>query len=318
MKYLTLLLLLCSCASHTGQTEISEKSGVIPEWVYSPYETCKESIELCATGEAKGYTNSDAEAKNNLASIFEVKVKSDLSIKSNTKSSLPWQAKVNQEVEQSIGQSVDQVLETVQIKNRFKQAGLSYSLASLDRVKASELLGERISKLDKELEGLWHNRQRTNLRKLFRKFLERERLNERYSIVEGTGRVSKLTYQDIIAWRLSRPALEPVHLKVGQAPDWLVEKLKELLTEAGFKIVRGETAKNLSLKVESIKEYMNVDGFEKYTFTLHLQSSLGEEKYKVISVSQTVPGRTQTDALLKVKEYFNDYLEEHLSDLHLD
>ena len=42
------------------------------------------------------------------------------------------------------------------------------------------------------------------------------------------------------------------------------------------------------------------------------------EKKKVISASETVTGRTQGDALLKVKSFFNDYIEYHLSDLHLD
>ncbi len=318
MKYLIILALLSACATRKNEAELSDTAKGVPEWVYSPYDFCKESAELCATGEARNYSAADAEAKGNLASIFEVKIKSDLKINSKSNAAYPWASKVNQEVDQSIAQSVDQILETVQIRKRFKDKSLSYSLASLDRVKAAELLGERIRKLDRELEVLWQRRQRSNLRKVFKKYLERERLNERYSIVEGNGLVSKLTFKDILAWRDERRAPEPVSLQVGQAPDWLVEKLKELLTESGFKIVKTDATKILTLNVESIKEFLNVEGFEKYTFTLHLGSQLGKEKYKVISVSETVSGRTQADALAKVKSYFNDYIEDHLSDLHLD
>ena len=70
--------------------------------------------------------------------------------------------------------------------------------------------------------------------------------------------------------------------------------------------------------VYSIREYLNVDGFEKYTFNLILTSFANGEKNKVVSTSETVTGRSQADALLKVKNYFTDYIEQHLSDLELD
>ncbi len=96
------------------------------------------------------------------------------------------------------------------------------------------------------------------------------------------------------------------------------EKLKELLTEAGFRIVKGDAKKAISLNVDSIKEHLNVEGFEKYTFTMNMTSFEDGEKNKVLAASETVTGRTQGDALLKVKAFFNKYIEQHLSDLHLD
>jgi hypothetical protein len=74
----------------------------------------------------------------------------------------------------------------------------------------------------------------------------------------------------------------------------------------------------VSLQVDSIKEFLNVEGFEKYTFTLSMMSIEDGQKKKVISASETVTGRSQADALLKVKGFFSDYIEQHLSDLHLD
>jgi hypothetical protein len=96
------------------------------------------------------------------------------------------------------------------------------------------------------------------------------------------------------------------------------EKLKELLSEAGYKIVKLDADKAISLNVDSIKEYLNVEGFEKYTFTMNLTSFEKGEKNKVLSASETVTGRSQSDALLKVKSFFNNHLEQHLSDLDLD
>lgn len=318
MKYLLFLLLLSGCSLFEKRPHLSDSAKETPEWIYSPYDACSEEQELCATGEAKTYAEADVQARNNLASIFEVKVKSDLNIQTSSTQTFPWQGSVKQEVQQSLQESVDQVLETVQIKKHFKKEKLVYSLASLDREKASELLGARLTKLDDELETLWRRRSRTNLRNIVRLYLEREKLNERYSIVSGTPRPAPMTFEEIVAWRETRPKVEALVLRVGQAPPWMVEKLKELLTESGFRIVRGNAQKMVSLNVESIKEFLNVEGFEKYTFTMNLTSFEKGEKNKVLSASETVTGRTQADALLKVKHFFTAYIEKHLSDLHLD
>lgn len=318
MKNILLLLLVSSCALFQPKPDLSETSKDAPGWIYAPYEACSEEAELCATGEAKTYAEADAQARNNLASIFEVNVKSEFNVQTSSSQTFPWSGAVKQEVQQSLQESVNQILETVQIKKHAKHNKLSYALASLNRSKATELIGGRLSKIDDELNTLWAKRSRTNLRKIVRLYLEREKLNERYSIVSGSPRPAQMTYKDIMAWRETRPKVENLTLKVGQAPDWMTEKLKELLTEAGFRIVKGDANKAISLNVDSIKEFLNVQGFEKYTFTMNMTSFENGEKNKVVSTSETVTGRSQADALLKVKSYFNEYIEQHLSDLHLD
>lgn len=321
MKYLLFLLLLISSCSQFKSGSTSDGDSVSkedPKWLYSPYDGCVEAIELCATGEGQTSSQSDTEAKANLGSIFEVKIKSDVNVSASTTSAFPWQAEVKEEVQKSVNESVEQILETVQIKNQFKKEGISHSLASLNRNTAGELVRNRLLKVDSELETLWDNHQRTNLRRIVKLFLERERLNERYSIISGMGIHPKVTWQEIVKWRESKPETESLFLKIVQAPDWMTEKISDLLTEAGFTLVKGDTKKRVIVQVESIKEFLNVQGFEKYTFTLTMTSIVGVETRRTISATETVNGRTQADALLKVKKFFNDYIENHLSDLRLD
>jgi len=318
MKYLWLLLLISGCSHFKKEPSLSDKSKEAPAWIYSPYDGCSEAKELCATGEGKTFTQADAEARANLGSIFEVKVKSDLNVTTSSSQTFPWQAAVKEEVQKSIQESVDQILETVQIKNHFKKDGLSHSLASLDKQKAGQLIKNRLLKVDGELETLWENHQRTNLRRIVKLYLERERLNERYSIVSEIPHPSKVSWQDIIKWRESKPKAEPLHLKIGQAPDWMREKIIELLTEAGFHLVKGDANKIVTVQVDSIKEFLNVSGFEKHTFTLSMASIVNGDKKRSITASESVTGRNQADALLKVKNFFNEYIEQHLSDLRLD
>lgn len=299
--------------------QLSDNAKENPEWIYAPYETCSEAHELCAVGEARTMQQADIQAKTNLASVFEIKIQSELNVTSSAGQTFPWQAQIKEEVNHSLKESVNQVLENVEIVKHYKKDGLTYALAKLDRSKAAGLLGPRLEKLDQELETLWKKKQRTNLRKIVRLSLEREKLNERYSIAAGVGRPASVTYGDIIKWRESRPKIEPLVLKIGQAPDWLKEKLKEILTQSGFKILSsGTTSKSLEVNVDSLKEFLNVPGFEKYTFTLNMTSYENGEKHRVISTSETVSGRSQVDALLKVKALFTEYIEQHLSDLGLD
>ena len=318
MKNILLLLLLFGCAHFRPGPSLSESAKETPTWIYAPYDACSEEQELCATGEGKTLTQADSEARKNLASIFEVTVSSEFNVTTTSSQTFPWQGAVRQEVQQSLQESVNQILESVQIKKHAREKGLTYALASLDRTQASELIGNRLLKIDDELNTLWNKRSRTNLRKIVRLYLEREKLNERYSIVSGSSRPARMTYKDIVEWRQSRPQTEVLALRVGQAPEWMTEKLKELLSEAGFRIVKGDADKAVSLHVDSIKEYLNVEGFEKYTFTMTLTSYENGEKNKILTASETVTGRSQADALLKVKAYFNEYIEQHLADLHLD
>lgn len=318
MKSIIYLLLIWGCAHQSQKPELSTESKNDPAWIYSPYDECIEANEICATGEARTMSEADAQARSNLASIFEVKVSTELNSFSASSQSFPWQAQVNQQVQQSLSESVSQILEVVEIKNHFRKDGLTYSLASLDKAKASLLIESRMKKLDQQIEVLWAHRQRTNFRRIVRLSQEREKLNERYSIISGTSKPAVVSFEQIYKWKETRSAQLPITIKVGQAPDWLVEKLKELLTEAGFRIVKGGTPRVLAVNVESIKEFLNVDGFEKYTFTLNMSNVEEGDKKKVISTSETVTGRTQADALLKVKQFFTEYIEQHLSDLHLD
>lgn len=318
MKFLVLIFILIGCSTFAPKPVLSPSAKEMPEWIYSPYDHCVEAEEICATGEAKSMSAADLEAKKNLASVFEVRIRSDFSVTRTAAQTMPWLSKVSEEVRSELKESVDEIIELVQIREHFKKDGLSYALASLKKNEALNLLKPRLKKIDSEIKRLWERKQRTNLRKLVRLTLEREKLAERYSILSGVSTPPQVSFDEIMRWRDSKSKTQPIYLNVGQAPSWLVDKLKELLTESGFRLVKTPGNLILNVNVDSIKEYLNVKGFEKFTFTLKLQSIEAGERKKVLSTSESVTGRTQADALLKIKNHFSEYIEEHLSDLNLD
>ncbi|MFA7613962.1 MAG: LPP20 family lipoprotein [Candidatus Caldatribacteriota bacterium] len=297
----------------------NESEDQFPSWVYSPYDFCSESSELCATGEGPNFSTSDQEARSNLASIFKVHVSSSLQSSITEENSLhQMEMKVRAEATRSLQTSVDEVLESVQIKKRFQKDGVFYSLAKLDRHAATAILNNRIDKIDQELLSYWNRKQRTLVRKMLRLSLERSSIEEKLAILTPVFRPAPISYQQILDWSLSFKNKVPVSLKVGHAPKWLTSKLSSLLNEVGYKIEKGEAKNLVSVNVTSIKEYLNVSGFEKYTFTMNIQNIQKGQKVGHLTKSETVVGRNQEDALLKIKNSFVEYLEDQLYTLNLD
>jgi len=318
MEKILILFIFWGCSLVPKKISNTNDPSILPAWVYSPYDLCVQTNEICATGEGKSFADADSEARVNLASIFEVKVSSNLHSTDHSYQNQAWHSSVQQEVHKVLTESVQQILETVEIKNRFKSQGIVYSIASLDRMKAGELLAGRLALIDSELEALWKKRQRTSLRKITALTLEREKLHERYSLIKQSDLAPPVSYKEVLQWRDSQSFSEPLILRIGHAPEWLIDKVHELLTESGFRIVKSDAKKVVEIDVTSIKEYLNVPGFEKYTFSMSLTSTVNGVKLKEISATETVNGRNQTDALIKVKSFFHDYLEKNLSQLNLD
>lgn len=318
MKNLFLVLLLCSCA-RLASTQLNDQEEQFPNWVYAPYDYCSESSELCASGEGPTFTSSDHEARNNLASIFKVHIASTLQSSITQENTFhQMEMKVRSEANQSLQASVDEVLESVQITQRFKKDGVFYSLAKLDREAASAILNQRINRIDQELVSYWNKQQRTLLRKMLRLSAERSSIEEKLAILTPVFKPAPVSYQQIMEWALKPARTQLISLKVVHAPKWLVSKLSSLLTEVGYKVTEKEAKSFVSVNVTSIKEFMNVDGFEKYTFTLNIMHIQNGANAGHLTKVETVVGRNQEDALLKIKNSFTDYLEDQLYNLNLD
>lgn len=318
MKNLLLVLLLTSC-SHLTQTTLGEGEQPFPTWIYSAYDFCSESSELCATGEGPTFTSSDNEARNSLASIFKVQISSSLSSSMTEENSVhQMEMKVRAQATQSLQSSVDEVLESVQIKQRYKKDGIHFSLAKLDRLAATTILNQRIKKIDEEITAFWKKKQRTLMRKLLRLSAERSAIEEKLAILTPVFEPAPVSYQQILEWSMSPLPPQDIALKVGYAPKWLSSKLSALLGEVGYRISAMEARDVITVNVTSIREFLNVEGFEKYTFTMNITNIHNGDKVGHLTKVETVTGRNQEDALLKIKNSFTEFLEEQLYSLNLD
>src|SRR5690606_34942337 len=148
----------------------------------------------------------DNEARSNLASIFKVHISSSFKSSMTEDNSVhQMEMKVRAQASQSLQSSVDQVLEAVQIKDRYHKDGVYYSLAKLDRYTATAILNNRLKKIDDELKTYWDKRQRTLIRKMLKLSAERTSIEEKLAILTPVFEPAPVSYQQILEWTITTP-----------------------------------------------------------------------------------------------------------------
>ena len=105
-----------------------------------------------------------------------------------------------------------------------------------------------------------------------------------------------------------------------KVPQTLAIKTQTALTDVGFKVVAD---KNRDFDILGnflvTEEYLNVNGFQKYTFlyTLETKNSSGKT-IGGLSLSYTTNGRNEKNAFLKVRKKFLNDIDTNLEKLNLD
>ncbi|MDP7319791.1 MAG: LPP20 family lipoprotein [Bacteriovoracaceae bacterium] len=317
LSYLMILVIAVGCASYS-QKEQGETDQQEPSWLHAPDEGCAES-ELCASGEGATRAEADANAKKAMGSIFETKIESSL-IFSKSSFSSKEKYEIQEEITENILERVDQILQGVKIKERYHKNDLFFSLASLNKVKSIKLLTQQIGKLDDELEHLYELRSRIHLKKLNSLFNRRSILNEKLILLGHPGIKSPLSFSDINALKFSDSGANKIFLKSkSEVPQVLNKKIEALFTEIGYMITNKKNAEYyLYVSFEDKKEFLNVKGFEKFTFTVTLEarSSFGK-KVGVLSQSEVSNGRNKKDAFIKVRSKLIENIQKNLGKLNL-
>ena len=99
----------------------------------------------------------------------------------------------------------------------------------------------------------------------------------------------------------------------------IVKHVEQVLGESGFEVSNNLAVDYfLSVKYKTINEFINVKGFEKYSFELNIASQNNLKKQiGSFSVSQTATGRNKQDAFLKIKNQIIDQVDEKINLLNL-
>jgi hypothetical protein len=315
-----LLLVLISCASPKQQ---KEKSLFAPEWVNEPMKGCDETRELCASSEGSGSITADANARKSLAQIFSTKIESKMNVTQTLNSSLggdSLQGEGKEFYANEVAEITDQILEGVEIKARYVDSGTHFSLARLDKIEASNRIRSKIKLIDEELVILNRDLKKSHYGKMKKILKFREDLNARYEFLAGARIPSKVSLDDILKKKKLTSPVNLIFLRVSNQ-DFLT-MIQEILSERGFKFTDIEGGNHdivIELLIRNKKEFLNVDGFEKYSFDISLNSqtrskqNLGTVKFNQVSI-----GRNFDQALSKIKPDIEDFIINHFDDLNIE
>jgi len=272
--------MLASCArlitslALIGTLNLSAEEA--PKWVSGPAEYCGPG-KLCAVGEGTGQMSAAANARNEISRIFETRVESETTVSSSAKESNAGgvvAGELTEEMLSIIKDSTEGVLQGVVIEQNYESSDRYYALASLNRLKASEILAARMKDLDEKNVNLFEAGKRTDVYRILKNFELRERLNDRYRILRSGGYPSPLSYTDVMkkkALLRQNRTLVSVDIVGDEKKSALMPFVVALLLDMDFKITAPEQATfNIVGTWMENKEHFNVKGFEKYNFTFSL------------------------------------------------
>ncbi|EQC46585.1 LPP20 family lipoprotein [Bacteriovorax sp. Seq25_V] len=288
----------------------------LPNWVSDSKKGCKKS-ELCAVGEGESSSGAARNARVALSKIFENQVSSKFS--SNLSSS---NGKVDDSASEQIEEITETALEGVQITKTAESKTSYFALASINKMKAASGFEREIKKLDEKMEILYEEKDPSLAVKIEQLFLQREVLNKRFAFLTGREVQSKIDFSKV--FKNKREAMANIILHVyldEEEPKYVEAAVAQELSSAGYKVttgrVRNKSSTNIITgEVTSEKMHMNVEGFEKFKFTLKLTSSdLKNVQKGRLTFDTEETGRSYDQAVQKAVEKIKEYIKTNIKEL---
>lgn len=329
-KCIVLLLsaiVLFGCATskkskkRNGDVEFdAERSVEVPKWVYEPQSACSKLTYICASAQGSSFSASDLNAKNSLASIFETKIKSKFEVEQHDYSTEESESMMER-VRDLVTESVDTVLKGAIIKERHSKDDLYFSLAALDKLKATKLLRREIGQIDDQLDFLYKEGKRSSILRMHMLFDQREILNQKYTILTNAPLASDFSFSKINSLKYSKNKLNRIKVKaVNTVPRTMIKWIEGLFTQLGYKVLKDSDVDYLvKIKFFAKEEYLKVRGFKKFNFSIvsEAKNNAGE-KVGGASTEMISTGRNQQDAFLRIKDKLLERFKEDLSKLNLE
>ena len=292
-------IMLSSCANKTDK-------NILPSWINNPLKNCSDGY-MCAVGEGNSVLSSSANARNELAKQFSVNIKSDnvFSItQENDKDTTKAFAVVNENVDDIISGAI--IKETYHAGN-----GSYYAMAVINRRKLEQELLTEINDIDKNLQ-LEMQAKPIPVRKINTLLIKRDEKNSRYIALTGKFVNSVVTMNDVMKskeipnfYKLDIDKNETLNIK-----DFIRNEIVNHLD----KISKNST-KVITGKVNIDKQYLNVNGFEKYEIDVVLTCKEGDKVLGSIKITKSEIGRNKQQALDTAKDEIYREIREKIDSL---
>lgn len=291
-----------------------------PEWISNPSKKCKKT-ELCSVGSGINREAANADAQLQLARIFDNKISGSFSQKVSSDNS-----KVSDYSSEEITQSTDMILKGVTVLESFDDGESVYLLASLNKSKTASMIKNDIDVLDQKIKDLSENSKGLRQAEVQKLFEQRQILDQRHEFLTGRGISHTHNLAEMTSKRKRDVASLVTHVYLDEdEPKAIEQQLAGILSKNGLKITRGQvlnTSANFIVtgELSSEKQYLNVDGFEKYSFRLKISAKNSSKRISSgeIMLSTEETGRNFAQAYGKAIAVFKEQLEEKVGELNIE
>lgn len=290
-----------------------------PKWVKNPDKACKKS-ELCAVGEGEGLSSAKRNARLAIGKIFGTRIKSDFKEKIASMGKT-----VSQEMSDEVQELTDIALEGVEVNKTYESKTGWFALASLNKRKTAEKFKREIDKLDEKMLVFMDDATAGSLMKVEPLYIKREELNSRYAFLTGQAFPPVISYEDVFKGKRAATGSMIVHIYLDEKEPKEVETiLSKALSDRGYKTTSGRKRNKNSTHIvsgefTSEKQYLKVDGFEKWKFLFAIKAKTAAKvESGVLNHAVTTTGRSFEQAKERALPEIEEFIKKNIEKLNIE
>lgn len=286
-----------------------------PEWLNNLDNFCDKD-SLCSTGSGSSLNVAKADARNNIQKIFETKVNSTFKNTLTSSNNL-----VQENTYEELNNETSGVLNGVNIIKTYEDKdGTIYVLAVLNKEQASKYLKDEIKEIDKQMKVLLKDDNYGSSTKVESLYNQRKKLNSKYLFLTGKEIPSGITYEEIIENKRNKRNNSPSYIiRVNDPYNSLKSIIKNVLVKNDLIVVESieKNSKLVKADLSMTKQYLKVDGFEKYKIDLSIDIQKSGKSSGFIKLEFLETGRDKEQiynkSIEKIQEYIEDSFDEFLN-----
>lgn len=287
-----------------------------PNWVGDKSLLCGSS-SICAVGEGLSLDQSHRNARVNLSKYFNTEIKSTF------QSSLASKDQhVFDEMMEEITEKTLESLEGVDIlKSEETKTGF-YSLAKVNKIKMAEKIEREILDLDGKISTLIEDKAANSLVRAEYLILQREILNERHIFLVSKSIKASYSIDSIRTSKAQKLKDIVLNIKIDEVePKEIGAIVKDVFSQIGYQISSElvENKKNFLIdgEINYRKEYLNVDGFEKYRISISLKSFNDNIQQGSCLVEFVNTGRNLNQIIESLRSEIKEKLKAEINNLKI-
>ncbi|MBO4520462.1 MAG: LPP20 family lipoprotein [Alphaproteobacteria bacterium] len=308
--FLALVLQACATTSSNAKTAAGSK----PKWISDPAAACSPN-ELCAVGTGASLKRAQADARNQIAKVFESKIKSSFETTFIDENDTSYS-----KVKDYISDESEVILESVEIKETYETPTDVYALAVLNKPTAARITKQDIDDLDQKMTALLKEDTPAAAVQLEKLYEERRSYNRRYTVLTGHPMDEVVGYDQVYGNKKDRIGKRHIFLTVAGKPNTAFDQaVRSVLKENGYTFAASasESTPKVVISFEEEEQYIKVKGFVKYAY--HFTMKAPDKKGQMIDVLATTieeSGRNQQQAFKNALSSLKDYIKENILNLN--